>query len=54
MYGKKKVRKKVEASLSGGPRNVVDELMKEFMAHNTGKPLDDDVTIAVATIGKVG
>jgi sigma-B regulation protein RsbU (phosphoserine phosphatase) len=54
MYGKKKVRKKVEATLSGGPRVVVDELMKEFMAHNTGKPLDDDVTIAVATIGRVG
>jgi sigma-B regulation protein RsbU (phosphoserine phosphatase) len=54
MYGKKKVRKKVEATLAGGPRVVVDELMREFMAHNTGKPLDDDVTIAVATIGIVG
>jgi sigma-B regulation protein RsbU (phosphoserine phosphatase) len=54
MYGKKKVRKKVEATLADGPKSVVDELMKEFMQHNAGKPLDDDVTIAVATIIKVG
>jgi sigma-B regulation protein RsbU (phosphoserine phosphatase) len=50
MFGKKKVRKLVEAKVAAGPRLVIDALMKDFMAHNEGKPLDDDVTIAVASI----
>ena len=54
MYGKKKVRKRVEASLARGPKAVVSDLMKEFLAHNGDKPLDDDVTLAVATILKIG
>ena len=54
MYGKKKVRKRVEASLARGPKSVVSELMSEFLAHNGEKPLDDDVTIVVASILKVG
>jgi len=54
MYGKKKVRKRVEASLSRGPAGVISDLMKEFLAHNGEKPLDDDVTLAVASILKVG
>jgi serine phosphatase RsbU (regulator of sigma subunit)/HAMP domain-containing protein len=54
MYGKKKVRKRVEASLARGPKAVVSDLMKEFLAHNGEKPLDDDVTLAVASILKIG
>ena len=51
MFGKKKVRKVVEAQVGFGPKIVIEQLMKEFMAHNgTTKPLDDDVTIAVASI----
>ena len=49
-FGKKKMRKLVEAHVASGPKAVVAELMKEFMVHNEGKPLDDDVTIAVASM----
>ena len=50
MFGKKRVRKIVEAQVAQGPKPVVEQLIKEFMAHNEGKPLDDDVTIAVASM----
>jgi serine phosphatase RsbU (regulator of sigma subunit) len=49
MYGKKRMRKSVEGSLAGGPKKVVETLMAEFLQHNEGKELDDDVTLAVAT-----
>jgi sigma-B regulation protein RsbU (phosphoserine phosphatase) len=50
MYGKKKTRKLIEANLTGGPEQVVSALMSDFMQHNGSKPLDDDVTLAVAKI----
>jgi serine phosphatase RsbU (regulator of sigma subunit) len=49
-YGKKRTRKMVEAALAGGPERLISSLMKDFLAHNTGKPLDDDVTLAAATL----
>lgn len=51
MFGKKRVRKAVQAGLSQGPKVVIESLMAEFLAHNGSKPLDDDVTLAVAKIG---
>jgi sigma-B regulation protein RsbU (phosphoserine phosphatase) len=50
MYGKKRVRKSVESHLAGGPQTVVDGVIQEFLAFNGDKPLDDDVTIAVAQV----
>lgn len=50
MFGKKRVRKLVEGSLSKGPESVIKDLMAEFLQHNANKPLDDDVTIATAMI----
>jgi sigma-B regulation protein RsbU (phosphoserine phosphatase) len=50
MYGKKRVRKMVEANLSAGPETVVKNLIADFLKHNGEKPLDDDVTIATAMI----
>ena len=42
------------AQVGLGPKIVIEQLMKEFMAHNgETKPLDDDVTIAVASIFKI-
>lgn len=40
----------MEASVGGGPGPVLENLMKEFLEHNKGKDLDDDVTLAVALI----
>ena len=48
MYGKKRPRAVVEAALDGGPEKIVTSLMADFLQHNSGKHLDDDVTLAVA------
>jgi sigma-B regulation protein RsbU (phosphoserine phosphatase) len=50
MYGKKRVKKLVEANLVNGPNSIITALMEDFLRHNDGKPLDDDVTLAVAKI----
>ncbi len=50
MFGKKRVRKSVEKHLAHGPQTIISHLMEEFLTHNGGKPLDDDVTIVAATI----
>jgi serine phosphatase RsbU (regulator of sigma subunit) len=50
MYGKKRVRKILESSLSGGPNLVIQALMNDFLKHNDGKPLDDDVTVAAMMV----
>src|SRR5690606_7160408 len=47
MFGKKRVRKIVEASVAQGPQRVIDGLMEEFGPWNEGKSYDDDVTLAV-------
>lgn len=49
-YGKKHTRQVLEAALAGGPQNMINTLMSDFMTHNGDKPLDDDVTLAVARI----
>jgi serine phosphatase RsbU (regulator of sigma subunit) len=54
MFGKKRVRKIVEAKVGEGPQAVIDGLMGDFMPWNTGKALDDDVTLAVARIESIG
>jgi serine phosphatase RsbU (regulator of sigma subunit) len=50
MFGKRRVRKIIEANVMGGPKKVVDELMQNFMEYNGDKPLDDDVTLAAALL----
>ena len=46
-YGKKKTRKLVESALGRDPKNMVNVLVDDVMLHNTGKPLDDDITVVV-------
>lgn len=53
-FGKKRVKKLVEGALERGPEAVLQDLMEPFLAHNTGKEFDDDVTLAVAKIKKIG
>lgn len=50
MYGKKRVRKVIEAAVPSGPDDMIKNVMAEFLKHNGEKPLDDDVTIAAAMI----
>lgn len=50
MFGKKALRKVVEASLVGGPELVISNISKEFKKHNEGKPLDDDITLAAVQV----
>ena len=50
MFGKKTVKKIVEANLQKGPDGIISNLMNAFNAHNGEKPLDDDVTLAAAVI----
>jgi sigma-B regulation protein RsbU (phosphoserine phosphatase) len=47
MYGKKRVKRVMEAEVSQGPYQSLQTLTREFMNHNGEKPLDDDVTLAV-------
>jgi sigma-B regulation protein RsbU (phosphoserine phosphatase) len=54
MYGKKRVRKSVESNLAQGPEKIISQLIEDFLMHNGGKPLDDDVTIAAIKILDVG
>ncbi len=51
-YGKKKTKQLLEEMLSRGKdaQALVDGLMRSFMAHNGAKELDDDVTLAIATV----
>jgi sigma-B regulation protein RsbU (phosphoserine phosphatase) len=50
MYGKKRVREVVDGALPHGPSRVISDLMADFRKHNEGKPLDDDVTLAVCRL----
>ena len=52
MFGKKKVRQTLEAHLELPPKQIVDQLVSEFIKHNGIKALDDDVTVAIAQILK--
>jgi len=49
-FGKKQMKKTVEAHLELGPEGVVRNLILDFLNYSTAKELDDDVTIAVAQI----
>lgn len=49
-YGKKQMRKVIEASLKSGPEALIQALVADFGAHNGDKPLDDDVTLTAAQI----
>jgi sigma-B regulation protein RsbU (phosphoserine phosphatase) len=49
-FGKKRVKQCVQDSLTLGPQGMIDSIMDQFLAHNSGKSLDDDVTVAAARI----
>ncbi len=49
MYGKKRMRKIIESSLTGGPEQMVNNLVGDFFKHNDEKPLDDDLTVAAVS-----
>ena len=49
-YGKKAVRKIMQANASSHPGDIVTTLMNDFRQHNGEKPFDDDVTLAIARI----
>lgn len=48
MFGKKAVLKLVESHLKDGPEKTLDALIAAYRAHNGDKPLNDDVTMAIA------
>jgi sigma-B regulation protein RsbU (phosphoserine phosphatase) len=50
MYSKKRARKLLEQHVHTGPNQLIATLMNDFLKHNEGKPLDDDVTLAAALI----
>ncbi|MGE0614784.1 MAG: SpoIIE family protein phosphatase [Bacteriovoracia bacterium] len=50
MYGKKQMRNMINANLSAGPESIINSLIKDFSKHNGKKPLDDDITLAAATL----
>ncbi|OFZ82274.1 MAG: hypothetical protein A2603_01145 [Bdellovibrionales bacterium RIFOXYD1_FULL_55_31] len=58
MYGKKRARELFERTLIGATENplerVIEDLKKDFMLHNTGKSLDDDLTLAAMMIDPEG
>jgi sigma-B regulation protein RsbU (phosphoserine phosphatase) len=45
MYGKKRLKKSIDETISQGPDAMIENVMKEFLAYNEGKSLDDDVTM---------
>src|SRR5262249_4319480 len=50
MYGKKRVRKIAEEQVPQGPEALIQTLMTDFLKHNEGKSLDDDVTLAAVKV----
>lgn len=49
-YGKKRMRQLAIESAAGGPSALIAKLVEDFKKHNGTKPLDDDVTLAAATL----
>lgn len=45
-YGKKKLRKMLDQTVADGPEIMVSTLLSDFLDYNSGKTLDDDVTLA--------
>ncbi len=54
MYGKKRVKGIVETALARGPAAILKNLVDDFTRYNQGKPLDDDVTLAVVQFTRIG
>ncbi len=54
VYGKKRSRKLIEQELENGTEAIVNTLVGDFMQFNEGKPLDDDLTLAVMKFSGVG
>lgn len=46
-YGKKQVRRVIEDALDHDSKTLIATVISDFMGHNAGKKLDDDVTLAV-------
>ncbi|MBI3557599.1 MAG: SpoIIE family protein phosphatase [Deltaproteobacteria bacterium] len=49
-YGKKQARKVIEEAISLEPEPLINSIMADFMTHNAGKKLDDDVTLGVLRV----
>ena len=49
-YGKKQARHVLEEAMRHDPQTITNNLIKDFLAHNAGKPLDDDVTLAIVRL----
>jgi len=50
-YTKQRMKRTVEAALkTGGAEGLFNDLIADLKAHNEGKSLDDDITIAVAKL----
>ena len=50
MYGKKRTRKVVESAFGRGEEHMVNAIVKDFLAFNGDKPLDDDLTLVAAQL----
>ncbi len=49
-YGKKQARKVIEEAITLEPQLLINSIMADFMTHNAGKKLDDDVTLGVLRV----
>ena len=49
-FGKRRLRKAIEAAINEDPKTIITDLILEFYTHTLNQPLDDDVTISVARI----
>ncbi len=49
-YGKKQARKILESVVQNQPTEIVQTLINGFLSFNGTKPLDDDVTLAIARL----
>jgi sigma-B regulation protein RsbU (phosphoserine phosphatase) len=53
-YGKKRVRRILTERIPSGPEGIIQALVDDFLKHNSGKELDDDVTLAAFEILETG
>ena len=49
-YGKKQARKVIDEAITLEPQLLINSIMADFMTHNAGKKLDDDVTLGVLRV----
>ncbi len=50
MYGKKRARKTIESAYGRGEEHMINAVVKDFLAFNGTKPLDDDLTLVAAML----